>query len=251
MQSSLCCPKYKQNTLSHPTEASGLNNDILNYRRKYQTCDCGYFRWNEEKTALEDIPDNVKKQFAIRSSLKTVQPSETHVLCGESNCQTTSNQRRRANKECNRNPVLCANCCKAKGGCPVHRCTTRDVPSVSDSSTDTPVNTPDEPRRYFARPLDSEYGRAYIEAHQHRFLANSRAEEDTKLKDIENNTFTAVVRFAPANGNAALRLTAQDKIELPVYGTGPVVPYVIAGAGGQELSTPFLTFCVAGRSAWF
>ncbi|KAF7366247.1 hypothetical protein MVEN_00502100 [Mycena venus] len=225
------CPKCKRNTLSLPTEASGMNNDILNYRRKYQTCDCGYFHWNQGKTALEDIPDDVKMQFAMRSSLKTPQPSETHVLCGESNCQTNSNQRRRANKECGHNPVLCANCCKAKGGCPVHRCTTRDVPSVSGSSTTTAVDTPDEPRRYFARPLDSEYARPYIQAHQHRFLANSRVEEDAKLKDIEDNTFTAVVwkkdapapaelfrlvadqhKFAPANFPAIMQVAQNGLI---------------------------------------
>ncbi|KAF8216890.1 hypothetical protein K438DRAFT_1748040 [Mycena galopus ATCC 62051] len=115
------------------------------------------------------------------------------------------------------NPVLCANCCKAKGGCPVHRCTARDALSVSAPSTATAVNTHNEPRRYFARPLDSEYGRPYIQAHQHRFLANSRVEEDAKLKDIEDNKFTAVVWNKDAPAPAQLfKLVADQQKFVPV-----------------------------------
>jgi hypothetical protein len=143
---------------------------------------------------------------------KELENPALNIPCPEPNCLTTKNKPRQANQACGRKPVLCAVCCRTKGGCNVHRLTTRDYPSVPAlgsavgesksalglrvwlmSITEVTHPPPEMPRRTFARPLDPSYGKAYIQAHRHLLEANVKVEEEAKLKVLESNTFDVVL----------------------------------------------------------
>lgn len=45
----------------------------------------------------------------------------------------------------------------------------------------------------FARPLDPNYANGFAQGHWHLIEANTKVEEDAKLKEVENNTFHVIV----------------------------------------------------------
>lgn len=144
-----------------------------------QCRDCGHFVWHSPSTALEDIPADVQIRFALKKSVS--EGTGASLLCSRTNCLTNSNQPRRANKECERSPPQCSSCCKASGGCRVHRLSDRDIPSTLLTKSVSPAGTPPPPAstpaptlsaplpaatRSYARPLDENYARAYLDAHR-------------------------------------------------------------------------------------
>lgn len=136
-------------------------------------------------------------------------------VCKEPNCLTHSGRPRQANRGCEKIPQQCASCCKANGGCKVHRTPTSmghvsplvsnvplslsiqsnpapTLPSAQPHSTTHPSEaqigkSPPAPRQY-ARPLDSKYANGYIEAHQRTYEAAKKFETDQRLNLVISNT---------------------------------------------------------------
>lgn len=82
---------------------------------------CGEFYWHNAETPLSDIPFDVQLNFTLRAS-SVEAPDNSGLSCPQ--CRT-----RRANKGCQRSPPHCSTCCKAAGGCRIHKVTSGNQPS--------------------------------------------------------------------------------------------------------------------------
>jgi hypothetical protein len=149
------CPSCFQETLTAERRCEGNGAKITNWDRRYQRvrvefslsiysshiaqCTaCQLWLWHDPETSLEDIPEHIKVssymfslciyyghpfisqvKFALKESL-AMQP-KLHLECANANCLTKGNKPRQANKNCGRTPAECSDCCRKKGGCPVHK----------------------------------------------------------------------------------------------------------------------------------
>lgn len=181
-----------------------------------QCYDCKEFIWHTPSTPLNNIPTDVQISFAMRQSASVAaEGSASAVLCAGNNCLTSTNQRRRANKECDRSLPHCSACCKGLGGCRVHRLSQRDIPlAVTQPSAPIGPNVPDSTpsvaaasavpppapvqvqpsgTRALARPLDLSYGLAYLEAHRKSREAQEKIEAEQRLASSISNTVLIVL----------------------------------------------------------
>lgn len=191
---------------------------------------------------MEAIPEDVLLRYAIRQSSEAL-PSG--LMCPEANCLTAANQRRRANKECERVPPRCAQCCKGMGGCSVksHKLSVRDVPPeiVMASAGPSMANAPPaglpiaaqhtsahpipdndsiaappasrEPtsaiQRTYARPLKDEYAKAYVIQHQKREEASQKLEKAQALA-MQMSNLVQVIFWGKVSFFSPLQLTRAD-----------------------------------------
>ncbi|KAJ7156259.1 hypothetical protein C8R46DRAFT_1196311 [Mycena filopes] len=220
------CPGCQQHTLGPVLECQGKGRDLLNYKRLYQRCDCGKHVWCTGRAALEDIPEEVQVNFAIKQSLEAngTDADNGGVPCAMPTCRNAKGVPRRSNTSCRRQPQYCSSCCKAGGGCPTHRLNGRDMPTVASvGGTSTTAVDATRPRSIYARPLSEAYARPYALAHTQRFRATVKVEAEATQQEIMANTFAVVVyrkdapvppehfklvaenhRFVPANHPAIL-----------------------------------------------
>lgn len=163
--------------------------------------------------------------FAIRRSRieqglhlpHAAQGSPSPLLCQEPNCVTSNGRTRPANKSCGRLPKQCSQCCKANGGCSVHRVisiapthqlglTALPTPPATQVSLPTPETAmpnvrfgesnpqptptaePPAGSRQYARPLDPAYAKGYVEARWQTYDVTQRFEADQKLSRAIHNT---------------------------------------------------------------
>lgn len=78
--------------------------------------DCKAFLWHNNPMPLDHIPADVQTSFVIRHTMSQ-DPNPTQRLCAEPDCCNAHNQPHAANKACQKNPLRCAQCCRAAGGC--------------------------------------------------------------------------------------------------------------------------------------
>ncbi|KAJ7760017.1 hypothetical protein B0H16DRAFT_1456728 [Mycena metata] len=213
----LRCPRCNRPDLGPLLQCQGRGKDVLNYNRPYQRCQCGAHLWYGPKAALEDIPEHVQLEFAIKKSLAENNGTgkDNGVFCSESTCRNSQGGARRANLQCGRTPIQCATCCKANGGCPAHPLSARDVPTAASSSgRAAPLANP--PRSIHARPLNASYAMPYARAHNHLFRANAKVEQEATQQEILANTFTVVLykKDAPAPAEH-FKLVAENRRFVP------------------------------------
>lgn len=232
------CPSCKKvGVLGHLLQGVGNGSIVTNWGRWFQRvcsilsllvhplnscfqCNgCSHFHWHNDPTPIEAIPEDVLLRYTLRQSSEALLSGS---LCPEANCLTANNQARRANKECERTPPRCAQCCKGLGGCSVksHKLSVRDVPpdaiavSTNPSLTTPPgslatsavpptagtsvtvptapsASTSHEPmsavQRTFARPLKDHYAQGYVVQHQKREEATRKQEQALALAQEMSN----------------------------------------------------------------
>ena len=128
-------------------------------------------------------------------------------FCSEPGCKTVNNQTRKANKLCEQSPPRCAPCCQVAGGCRVHRISPNRIGTLSSAATSVASYSssstahvrlvhPSEPlvpvRRY-ARPLNQNYARAWVQAHSRVRERAQEADAERKLEKSILNTVHVVI----------------------------------------------------------
>ncbi|KAJ7741866.1 hypothetical protein B0H16DRAFT_1728388 [Mycena metata] len=243
---------------------------LENWARWFQKClQCEAFFWHNFPTPLEHIPHDVQVHFVMRQSS---QETGTGLFCQEDNCRNSSNQPRRANKECSRLPPRCIGCCKAAGGyrTSAHRVRentplqfvrgtgagstastslTAQIlgPSTSSSSVSSSALTTFDvsiPSQTFARPLSADYARGFLSRHSGLLAANAKLEAAEKSKTLSKNSVHTVV-WAVENGpSQKFTLVSNVPGEL-VPADHAVLAFAIKNGFIAYLESPFCgTWCV-------
>lgn len=80
---------------------------------------CPGIVFHGKETQLSDISPDAQLYLAYRQSIETI-PGKT-IFCQVAGCQTLANKPRTANRQCQRFPVCCSQCCQLRGGCKIHK----------------------------------------------------------------------------------------------------------------------------------
>lgn len=201
------CSKCEQPHLGPLLLCEAGGKHLQNWGRWFQKCmnpSCGEFYWHNAETPLSDIPFDVQLNFTLRAS-SVEAPDISGLSCPQ--CRT-----RRANKGCQRSPPHCSTCCKAAGGCRIHKVTSGNQPSslmgppneetaasVYAADSQPPAPIPHVPlRTSYARPLDEKYGKVYLDVHR-RLQEQTRDLEMQRQITITLNNSVSIVLWNKLN----------------------------------------------------
>ncbi|KAF5366424.1 hypothetical protein D9758_009782 [Tetrapyrgos nigripes] len=156
--------------------------------------------WHTSSTPLDQVPEDIQFQFAVKESLKEISTtSKSGLPCTDEDCRTAKGKPRTRSQCCPNQ--RCASCCRrAFGGCTQHpingqRSTalasdlspspsaTASTSEISEPISESESNsagsqTVIEPRR-FARPLTEGWGQALASQHKRYETTRQLAEAET------------------------------------------------------------------------
>ncbi|KAF5345170.1 hypothetical protein D9758_009664 [Tetrapyrgos nigripes] len=201
------CPKCNSSHLKPPTQAAGTGKDPRNYNRLYESCfNCDYFCWLGPPTPLEQVPESVQVQFALKESRRTASvtdPSQNGADsdCTDPNCRTAKGKAKKRSQRCPRQRSTQG---QDASGLTQPSATPTAVPSVASSSAVSSSQGNSEavvqPRR-FARPLSEGWGQAISMKRDHYEANRQQVESENTLRRTLANCLQVII-FAKANEEA-------------------------------------------------